>query len=98
MKTVLVVEDELKIARVVRDYLTDAGYDVVGLERGGRARERARLPAGPRRARPRAPRRRRVDVARELRATSHVPIVMLTARARRPTGSSGWSWGATTTW
>ena len=29
MKTVLVVEDELKIARVVRDYLTDAGYDVV---------------------------------------------------------------------
>ena len=29
MKTVLVVEDEMKIARVVRDYLTDAGFDVI---------------------------------------------------------------------
>ena len=29
MTTILVVEDELKIARLVRDYLVDAGFDVL---------------------------------------------------------------------
>ncbi len=29
MKTILVVEDEMKIARLVRDYLEHAGFDVV---------------------------------------------------------------------
>ena len=29
MKSILVVEDEMKIARLVRDYLQHAGYDVL---------------------------------------------------------------------
>ena len=33
------------------------------------------------------------DVARELRRTSKVPIIMLTAAARRPTVWPAWSWG-----
>ena len=42
MKTVLVVEDELKIARVVRDYLTDAGFDVIVAASGEAALASAR--------------------------------------------------------
>ena len=42
MKTVLVVEDEMKIARVVRDYLTDAGFDVIVASSGEAAIASAR--------------------------------------------------------
>ena len=46
MKTVLVVEDEMKIARVVRDYLTDAGFDVI-VASSGRRRSRAHAARAP---------------------------------------------------
>src|SRR5215210_4478274 len=81
MKTVLVVEDEMKIARVVRDYLTDAGFDVIVASDGEAALASARgskpdlvvLDLG-------LPGVDGLDVARELRGSSRVPIVMLTAR------------------
>ena len=81
MKTVLVVEDEMKIARVVRDYLTDAGFEVIVASSGEAALASARgskpdlvvLDLG-------LPGVDGLDVARELRGSSRVPIVMLTAR------------------
>jgi DNA-binding response OmpR family regulator len=81
MRTILVVEDEMKIARVVRDYLAQAGYEVLVAGDGDSAIAAARgskpdlivLDLG-------LPRRDGLDVTRELRRTSNVPIVMLTAR------------------
>jgi DNA-binding response OmpR family regulator len=81
MKRILVVEDEGKIARLVRDYLEHAGFEVVVAGDGEVAL------AETRRARPDLvvldlglPGRDGLDVARSLRRTSNVPIVMLTAR------------------
>jgi DNA-binding response OmpR family regulator len=80
-KTVLVVEDEMKIARLVRDYLEHAGFEVVVAADGDAALASARgrkpdlvvLDLG-------LPRRDGLDVIRELRRTSSVPVVVLTAR------------------
>jgi two-component system alkaline phosphatase synthesis response regulator PhoP len=81
MTTILVVEDEMKIAALVRDYLADAGFDVIVAGDGGAAMSAARgqhpdlivLDLG-------LPGRDGLDVTRDLRRTSSVPIVMLTAR------------------
>jgi DNA-binding response OmpR family regulator len=81
MRTILIVEDELKIARLVRDYLEHAGFEVIVTGDGSSAVASARgrkpdlvvLDLG-------LPGRDGLDVARELRRTSNVPIVMLTAR------------------
>jgi len=81
MKTILVVEDEMKIARLVRDYLEHAGFEVVVAGDGeaalasarGRAPDLVVLDLG-------LPGMDGLDVARELRVRSHVPIVILTAR------------------
>jgi DNA-binding response OmpR family regulator len=79
---VLVVEDELGIARLVRDYLAHAGFEVDVAGDGDAAVSSVRgskpdlivLDLG-------LPRRDGLDVIRELRRTSSVPIVVLTARA-----------------
>jgi two-component system, OmpR family, alkaline phosphatase synthesis response regulator PhoP len=81
VKMILVVEDEMKIARLVRDYLENAGFAVIVTGDGGSALASARgskpdlvvLDLG-------LPGRDGLDVTRELRRTSTVPIVMLTAR------------------
>jgi DNA-binding response OmpR family regulator len=81
VKTIMVVEDEMKIARLVRDYLEHAGYEVIVTSDGEAALSSARgakpdlivLDLG-------LPGRDGLDVTRELRRTSDVPIVMLTAR------------------
>jgi DNA-binding response OmpR family regulator len=81
MKRILVVEDEMEIARVVRDYLVEAGYDVTVAGTGEAALASARgsrpdlvvLDLG-------LPGVDGLDVARELTGSSGVPIVMLTAR------------------
>jgi DNA-binding response OmpR family regulator len=78
---ILVVEDEAKIARLVRDYLEHAGFEAVVAGDGETALASARrstpdlvvLDLG-------LPDRDGLDVARALRRTSGVPIVMLTAR------------------
>ena len=81
MKRILVVEDESKIARLVRDYLEHAGFQVAVAGDGDVALAEAR------RSRPDLvvldlglPGRDGLDVARGLRRVSNVPIVMLTAR------------------
>ncbi len=79
---VLVVEDDPRIAALVRDYLADAGYDVTV------AGTAADALASSRRHRPDLvvldlglPDRDGLDVARDLRRDDTVPIVMLTARS-----------------
>jgi two-component system, OmpR family, alkaline phosphatase synthesis response regulator PhoP len=81
MTTVLVVEDEPRIAQLVRDYLAHAGFRAITAGEG-----RAAL-AAVKRARPdlvvldlRLPDMDGLDVARALRRDSAVPIIMLTAR------------------
>jgi DNA-binding response OmpR family regulator len=81
MKLIMVVEDEMKIARLVRDYLQHAGFEVIVTGQGDAALAAARgakpdlivLDLG-------LPDRDGLDVTRELRRASNVPIVILTAR------------------
>jgi two-component system, OmpR family, alkaline phosphatase synthesis response regulator PhoP len=95
MKTVLVVEDEMKIARLVRDYLQHAGFDVVVTGDGeaaiasvrGRRPDLVVLDLG-------LPGRDGLDVTRELRKTSNIPIVMLTARGEESDRVVGLELGA----
>ena len=95
MTRVLVVEDEIKIARLVRDYLRQAGFDVLEATDGPSALSLARtekpdmivLDLG-------LPGRDGLDVTRELRATSSVPIIMLTARSEETDRIVGLELGA----
>lgn len=95
MKTVLVVEDELKIARLVRDYLQQAGFAVLEAADGLSALSLARseqpdmvvLDLG-------LPEMDGLDVTRRLRANSSVPIIMLTARSEESDRIVGLELGA----
>ncbi|HKE30757.1 MAG TPA: response regulator transcription factor [Candidatus Angelobacter sp.] len=81
MKEILVVEDESRIAHIVRDYLERAGYRVVIAGNGADALAMARsrrpdlivLDLG-------LPRMDGLEVTKALRKQSNVPIIMLTAR------------------
>jgi DNA-binding response OmpR family regulator len=81
MQRILVVEDEMQIARTLRDYLEAAGFQVTVVGEGSAALASARgdrpdlvvLDLG-------LPGLDGLDVARELRRGSTTPIVMLTAR------------------
>ena len=81
MKTVLVVDDEPKIVALARDYLEHAGFTVLTAVDGRSAVETIHrrhpdlvvLDLG-------LPQLDGLDVTREIRRTSSLPIVMLTAR------------------
>jgi len=81
VKEILVVEDESRIAHIVRDYLERAGYRVVIASNGADALAMARsrrpdlivLDLG-------LPRMDGLEVTKTLRKQSNVPIIMLTAR------------------
>ena len=81
MKTVLVVDDERPIVQIAKDYLEHAGFAVVTAHDGAGALDavRARRPdlvvldLG-------LPRLDGIEVARQLRRDSAIPIIMLTAR------------------
>lgn len=95
MKTILVVDDELKITRLLRDYLQQAGFRVVTATDGMAALAVARserpdmivLDLG-------LPGLDGLDVTRTLRKTSDVPIIMLTARAEESDRIVGLELGA----
>ena len=81
MKTILIVDDEPKIAALARDYLEHAGFAVITAATGRTALETIR------RQRPDLvvldlglPELDGLDVTREIRRDSSLPIVMLTAR------------------
>src|SRR3954470_8697903 len=81
MKTILVVDDEPKIVALARDYLEHAGFTVLTAVDGRSALETIHrrhpdlvvLDLG-------LPQPDGLDVTREIRRTSTLPIVMLTAR------------------
>lgn len=95
MKKILVVDDESKIVTLVRDYLEKAGYGVQTAGDGKRALEMARndkpdlvvLDLG-------LPGLDGLDVTRELRRSSDVPIIMLTARGEESDKLVGLELGA----
>ncbi len=95
MRTVLVVEDEPRIAGLVRDYLEHAGFAVLtaGDGAGGLALARARRPdaivldLG-------LPKVDGLDVIRALRRDSAVPIVIVTARGDETDRITGLELGA----
>jgi two-component system alkaline phosphatase synthesis response regulator PhoP len=95
MKTILVVEDEPAIARLVRDYLEQAGFKVLVASDGDAALQSARaaqpdlvvLDLG-------LPRRDGLDVTRELRRSSGVPIIVVTARGEESDRIVGLELGA----
>ncbi|MDH3251079.1 MAG: response regulator transcription factor [Acidimicrobiia bacterium] len=95
MKTILVVDDEMKITRLLRDYLQQAGFRVVTAADGKSALSIARseqpdmivLDLG-------LPGIDGLDVTRMLRSDSDVPIIMLTARAEESDRIVGLELGA----
>jgi DNA-binding response OmpR family regulator len=95
MKTILVVDDEPRIATLVRDYLEHAGFAVLvaGDGRNALALARSRRPdlvvldLG-------LPGLDGLDVARALRRDSDVPILMLTARTDEADRVAGLELGA----
>ena len=95
MQRILVVEDEMQIARTLRDYLEAAGFEVTVAGDGSAALASTRgdrpdlvvLDLG-------LPGMDGLDVARELRRTSTTPIVMLTARGEETDRIVGLELGA----
>ena len=82
MATVLVIDDEPRIARLVRDYLDQAGFRVVEAADGGEAVDAFRnhrpdlliVDLG-------LPGIDGLDVIRQVRSSSDVPIIILSARS-----------------
>jgi DNA-binding response OmpR family regulator len=95
MKTILVVDDETKIVKLLRDYLDRAGFAVRAAGDGKSALALARiekpdliiLDLG-------LPGIDGLDVTRELRKISNVPIIMLTARSEESDKLIGLELGA----
>ena len=95
MRTILVVDDELKITRLLRDYLEQAGFAVVTAATGTDALAAARqirpdlmvLDLG-------LPGMDGLDVARALRRDGDLPIIMLTARGEEADRVAGLELGA----
>lgn len=95
MTHVLVVDDEPAIVEIVRDYLADAGFRVSTARSGDAALRQIRsitpdlvvLDLG-------LPGVDGLDVAREIRRSSSVPIIMLTARADEADRVAGLELGA----
>jgi two-component system alkaline phosphatase synthesis response regulator PhoP len=95
MQTILVVDDERRIAQIAQDYLQHAGYAVIttgdGVEALALARERhpdlVVLDLG-------LPRLDGLDVVRRLRRESSVPVIILTARVDESDRLTGLELGA----
>ena len=95
MKTILIVDDEPKIPRLVRDYLERAGFGVLIAHDGKKALSLAKTD------KPSAvildlglPQLDGLDFTREFRKTSNAPIIMLTARAEESDKLIGLELGA----
>jgi DNA-binding response OmpR family regulator len=95
MRSILVVEDEMEIARTLRDFLEVAGFEVQVVGDGTAALAAVRghkpdlvvLDLG-------LPRMDGIEVCRRLREEGDVPILMLTARAETEDRVTGLDSGA----
>jgi two-component system alkaline phosphatase synthesis response regulator PhoP len=93
--TILVVEDEIELARVLRDYLEKAGFRVLTATNGAAAVAAFRhTPADLVILDLNLPGMDGLDVARELRRGSSVPIIMATARVEESDRLVGLELGA----
>src|SRR5262245_50737407 len=95
MATILLVDDEPRIAEIAKDYLQHAGYSVITAGDGKRALELTRTQS------PslivldlNLPGMDGLDVARTVRRETSVPIIMLTARVDESDRISGLELGA----
>jgi DNA-binding response OmpR family regulator len=92
---VLVIDDDVKLCRLIRDYLEPMGYEVATVHNGAEGLERARkesfaalildvmLPGLD-----------GLEVLRRLRTESHIPVLMLTGRGDEPDRIVGLELGA----
>ena len=95
MKTILIVDDEPKITQLVKDYLERAGFETRSADDGPSALAAVRaekpdmviLDLG-------LPNLDGLDVTREIRKHSNVPIIMLTARSEETDKLVGLELGA----
>ena len=95
MKTILIVDDEPKMIKIARDYLAQAGYNVITASDGAAAVSASRtakpdlivLDLG-------LPKLDGLDVTRAIRKDSNVPIIMLTARGEESDKLVGLELGA----
>jgi DNA-binding response OmpR family regulator len=95
MKTILIVDDEPKIVKLVRDYLERAGFMVRAASDGRSALSLARtdkpdliiLDLG-------LPQLDGLDVMRELRKMSNIPVIVLSARSEESDKLIGLELGA----
>jgi DNA-binding response OmpR family regulator len=95
MTTVLVVDDEPRIAQIVGDYLRHAGFAVITAHDGATALARARAQHPDLIVLDLAlPRIDGWEVARALRRDSNVPLIMLTARVDEADRLQGLELGA----
>src|SRR6202030_2620481 len=95
VKTVLIVEDEPEIIRLVRDYLERAGFDVMTATTGADAlREFTRRRPDLVILDLTLPETDGLDVARAIRRAGEVPIIMLTARTEEADRVAGLELGA----
>ena len=78
---ILIVEDEIKIAKLMEDYLVNAGYRVSCLERGDAVLPRVKKePPDLILLDIMLPGMEGTEVCREIRKFSNVPVIMITAR------------------
>jgi len=94
-RSILIVEDEKKLADLLRDYLNQAGFSVSQMDTGNTVVEQVRrntpdlilldimLPG-----------KDGLTIARELRTFSRVPIIMVTARVEEVDRLAGLEFGA----
>jgi DNA-binding response OmpR family regulator len=95
VKTVLIVDDEPEIVRLVRDYLERAGFEVMTAATGPDAlREFMRRRPDLVILDLTLPETDGLDVARAIRRASDVPIIMLTARTDEADRVAGLELGA----
>ena len=80
-ESILIVEDERKLADLLRDYLSEAGYTVSWLDRGDRVVPRVKQdPPALILLDIMLPGLDGTEVCREIRKFSKIPILMITAR------------------
>ncbi|MDG2087192.1 MAG: response regulator [Arenicellaceae bacterium] len=78
---IMIVEDEAKLADLLKDYLDSAGYSTVCIERGDQAVEALKTnPVNLVLLDLMLPGKDGIEVCKEIRQFSNVPIIMTTAR------------------
>ena len=93
---ILVVDDEARLRKLVRDFLTRAGYDVLEASDGEEATDifYANKDISLVILDIMMPKKDGIEVLREIRSESDVPVIMLTAKGEEEDELKGFSTGA----